>query len=162
MSSTGNVNDFLMNGGGPPSAKFPTIGTIWKGKILRTELTQQRDYTTGDPKFWDDGNPMMQAVVTIQTDQRDPAVDDDDGHRRLFVKGAMQAAVKEAVLAADARQLEVGGTLAVQYHADGVPKGRLAPPKLFKAKYTPPSLSVDDFTGAGADQGTDVPALEEF
>jgi hypothetical protein len=130
--------DFLM-GGSVPSAKFPTLGATISGRIT-TEPTveQQRDYTTGEPKFWDDGKPQMQMVVTLATTDRDPAVQDDDGTRRLYVKGQLKNAVAQAVRAAGARGLEVGGVLTVKYIRDGERKNpRFNAPKEYAAQYVP-------------------------
>lgn len=146
-------NDWLMSGGAK-SAKFPEVGTVVKGTITTPpSLSQQTDFTTGALKFWDDGKPMMQLVVTIQTDDRDPDDPEDDGLRSLYVKGAMQAAVKNAIRKSGAKGIDVGGTIAVKYTGDGVAKQRgkqrgMNPPKQFAAQYTPPTAkAVDDFLG---------------
>ncbi|GGY29875.1 hypothetical protein GCM10010363_07950 [Streptomyces omiyaensis] len=134
-----DADDFLMGGGGAPTAKFPMPGTTVSGRITqKPTVEQQRDIKTGDSKFWSDGNPMMQLVVTVQTDLRDPTIDEDDGRRRLFVKGVMKNAIADAVRMAGARGLEVGGTIAVTYTHDGVAKERgMSPPKQYTATYTP-------------------------
>jgi hypothetical protein len=139
MSTPINANDFLMGGAGAPSAKFPTVGTSHGGRITeQPTVEQQRDFQTGNPKFWDDGNPMMQLVVTIQTDERDPSVENDNGRRRIFVKGQLKTAIQEAVRSAGARGLEVGGHLTVTYTHNGeVKKAGFNPPKLFTAVYVP-------------------------
>ncbi|MGM9380306.1 hypothetical protein [Streptomyces antibioticus] len=133
-----SADDFLM-GGSTPSAKFPTIGTAVTGRITtKPTVEQQRDYTTGEPKFWDDGKPQMQLVVTLATNERDPAVQDDDGTRRLYVKGQMKNAVAQAVRAAGAPGLEAGGALTVQYTHDGEKTNpRFNAPKQFAAQYLP-------------------------
>jgi len=141
MSSTDTVNDFLMGGGGAPTATFKDapIGRKYVGKIIDSEVTQQTEMKTGEPKFWKDGNPMMQAVITIQTDERNLDIEDDDGQRRLFVKGEMQKAVRDAIKESGAKGLEVGGMLAVAYIGDGEPPERgLNAPKLYKAQYKAP------------------------
>ncbi|MCG6499425.1 hypothetical protein [Kitasatospora sp. A2-31] len=137
--STPSADDFLMGGGGAPTAKFDTRGVTVGGRITEPPtVQQQRDIQTGEKKFWSDGNPMMQLVVTVQTDRRDPAIPDDDGRRRLFVKGQMKQAVQEAVKASGARGLEVGGHLSVTYTHDGEAKQRgFSPPKQYRAQYTP-------------------------
>ncbi|MGW6566478.1 hypothetical protein [Streptomyces sp. NPDC054975] len=134
-----NADDFLMGGGGAPTAKFPVPQTTVTGRITqKPTVEQQRDIKTGDAKFWSDGNPMMQLVVTVQTELRDPTIDEDDGRRRLFVKGVMKNAIADAVRVAGAKGLEVGGTLAVTYTHDGVAKERgMSPPKQYTATYTP-------------------------
>ncbi|MGW4388234.1 hypothetical protein [Streptomyces sp. NPDC004685] len=133
-----DANSFLMGGGGAPTAKFPTPGTVVGGRILEPPtIEQQRDIKTGEHKTWANGDPMMQLVVTVQTDQRDPAIEDDDGKRRIFVKGVMKNAIADAVRVTGAKGLEVGGSLWVKYTHDGVAKERgMSPPKQYDAKYT--------------------------
>jgi hypothetical protein len=146
MTNTADaVNDFLMGGGGAPSAKFEAIGRTYKGTIVQSEVRQQTDMKTGELLTWNDGNPKMQAVVTIQTDEHDPTIEDDDGQRRLFIKGQMQQAVRDAVRTAGAARLEVGGMLAVQYASDGQATQRgFNPPKQYVAQYRPPAIGVND------------------
>jgi hypothetical protein len=145
------VND-LLTGGGAPAAKFPTIGTLTKGVVLRAEARQQRDMN-GVPKCWDDGNKMMEVVITLQTDERDPAIDQDTGSRNLYVRGKMLDAVRTALKQAGGAQLEVGGTLAVKYIGDGTARPGLTAPKLFQAQYARPAPSTDganDLLGASS------------
>lgn len=132
-----NADDFLMGGGGAPSAKFPIPGTVLSGRITeRPTVEQQRDIKDGSKKFWNDGNPMMQLVVTVQTDERDPQSEEDDGRRRLFVKGQLKNAIADAVRTSGARGLEVGGTLTVTYTHDGVVTQRgFNAPKQYTAQY---------------------------
>lgn len=142
-------NDFLM-ASGTRSFKFDAINATAKGTIVSLDMQQQRDIKTGQPKWWDDQKtqPMMQLRVVLATDERDG--DDDNGHRAIYVKGNMQQAVRDAIKAAGAEKIEEGGTLAVQYHADGqATTVGFNPPKLYKAQYKPPSVTpaavaVDD------------------
>jgi hypothetical protein len=148
-----DANSFLMGGGGAATAKFPTPGTVIGGRITEPPtLEQQRDIKSGEKKFWADGDPMMQLVVTVQTDLRDPAFEDDDGKRRIFIKGQMKNAVSDAVRQAGARGLEVGGTLHVRYTHDGQAKERgMSPPKQYVAKYeTAASIELGAWGGAPA------------
>lgn len=153
--STTDVNAFLM-GGGVRSAKFETIGDKVTGTVVAAEVTQQTDITTGAPKTWDNGDPMMQLVVTLATDQRDPDDPDDTGERKLYLKGGKPTtslgAVKAAIKAAGAKGIEVGATLALAYTGDGEPTKRgFNAPKEYAAKYTaPPAIdptAVDDIFG---------------
>lgn len=132
-----SADDFLL-GGSVPSAKFPIVGTTVSGRITeRPTVEQQRDYTTGELKFWDDGKPQQQLVVTVSTDLRDPEVQDDDGSRRFYVKGSMKNAVAQAVRSSGARGLEVGGVLTITYSGDGERKNpKFNAPKNFTAVYT--------------------------
>jgi hypothetical protein len=137
------ADQFLMGGGGAPTAKFPAIGASVSGRITeRPVVEQQRDIKDGSLKFWKDGGKMMQLVVTVQTDQRDPSLEDDDGRRRIFVKGAMKNSIADAVRATGARGLEVGGFLTVTYTHDGQKTNpAFDPPKQFSAQYTAAAIA---------------------
>jgi hypothetical protein len=132
---TQSVSDFLLGGGGA-SAKFTNLGDNVTGTITVTpQLRQQTEYKTKKPKFWDDGQPMMQVVVTLQTSLRDPSVENDDGTRNVYIKGDMQRAVRDALRAAGAKGLEVGGTLTIVFVGEEPTEGD--PKKLYQATYVP-------------------------
>lgn len=135
--------EFLMGGGGAPAAKFETPGTTVRGKITDLQIRQQTDVRTREPLTWPSGDPKMQLLVTVQTGQRDPTIEDDDGERRIYVKGKrLTEATREAVRAVGAKGLEVGGTLAVTYVRDGTPAGPgISPPKEYKVTYSRPNDS---------------------
>lgn len=153
-----NAADEFLFGGGVPSAKFPTIGTIVTGTIVEPapHVTEQRDLE-GEVRLWSNGDPMKMLVVTIATSERDPEIGDDDGTRRLYVKGSkdpasksLTAALGAAVRNAKANGLEVGGKLTVTYVSDGKQekKGYNAP-KQYEATYEPPSVKASgDFLDA--------------
>lgn len=138
MSTDANA---ILMGGGVPSAKFDGIGVSVTGVIEDIVASQQTDFTTGEPKFWPNGDKMMQVVVTLATDQRDPSITEDDGLRKIYVKGkSLTGAVRDAVRKAGAKGLDVGGRLTVTYTGDGPQEKRgINPPKLYAADYTPPS-----------------------
>ena len=134
-----NANDMLM-GGGAPSVKFSTIGTTVSGVISEPpEVQQVRDFQSGEPQYWPDGKPRQQIVVTLDT---------DEGDRRVFVKGQMVKAIRDAVKEAGADGLEVGGQLQVTYVGDGERKGNLNPPKVYRASYGPPEPGAARMTGS--------------
>lgn len=126
--TTPTANAVLMGGGGAPSAKFSAVGTVVEGRIVAiSEPYQEREYFPSDPgngplKFFKNGNPIMTFNLDLATDQRDPAIEDDDGTRRVYMDGArIKKAVRAAVHAAGAPGLEVGGHLAITYTHDDVP-----------------------------------------
>ncbi len=128
--------------GGAPAAKFPEKGTVVRGTVVAAVAQQARDMDTGKPKFWDDGNPVMQLVITLQTDERDPKIDADDGQRRVFAGGKMLAAIRLAVQRSGGK-LDVGGRLAVKYTDDGEATRRgFNPPKLYAAQYEAPAINA--------------------
>ncbi|WP_020116768.1 hypothetical protein [Streptomyces canus] len=139
-----DADAFLMGGGGAPTAKFPTAGTTVSGRITeKPKVEQQRDIKDQSLKFWSDGNPMLQLVVTVQTEERDPAIEEDDGRRRIFVKGQMKNVIADAVTQSGARGLEIGGTLTVKYTHDGQSKGAgMSPPKQYIAQYVPAATNA--------------------
>lgn len=152
MSTNLDPNSFLMGGGRSASLKEP--GDKVSGEIVDMAIVQQTDYVTKEPKFWGNGDPMMQLVVTLETDlSEDPQ---DDGQRRVYLKGgrkptASQGAVAAAVKAAGASKLEKGGRLSIGVTGIGQPSAPgLNPPKEFAAKYEPPAAGVnpDDIFGS--------------
>jgi hypothetical protein len=138
-------------GGGAPGQKFPSPGFKWGGTVVSWEMAQQTDLDTGELKFWEDGKPRMQLIMTLQGaadgvvfewdgsthSYNKTVVEDDDGMRRLFIKAGLQQAVAKALR--DARtKLEVGAYLEVTRGKD------LPPPKkgysgkhTFSAVWTP-------------------------
>ena len=149
MSIDNSVAAFLAGGGGK-SAKFGEIGDSIKGTIVSGEERQQVDMDTDKPAFWDDGKPKMQLVITLATDQRDPDDPDDNGHRNLYLKGSKKpesmsgtAALILAIKAAGVANIDVGGTLAVQYVSDGIASKRgFNAPKQYRMAYKAPALNV--------------------
>jgi hypothetical protein len=84
-------------------------------------------------------------VFTIETDERDASKPDDDGVRRIFAKGGMLTAVRDAIRKTGHTGDFVGGTLAVKYSGNGTAKqAGFNPPKEYQAIFTPPS-GVDEF-----------------
>lgn len=144
-----DADDFLLNAGqkGPRAAVFPNVGAVVEGYILeRPKKTEQRDIATNEIKrFPNSGDPMMQVLIKLQTTLRDPDSPDDDGRRTLYAKNTMTNAIGEAMRAAGAKRLEVGGFLQVGRTADIPPKQRgYQPTKNFVAKYTPPASQAAD------------------
>lgn len=155
-------NAFLM-GGSVPSASFLNIGDSVAGTICEAPtLQQQRDMQTGAPKTWDDGSPMLQLVVTLQTDEHDQDIEDDDGRRRAYVKFNMKRAVADAVRKAKAKSLDIGGHLTITYTGNGEQTKRgFAPPKLYEAAYVPPTGNFLNDEAQDAEPQPVAPAGDE-
>lgn len=137
-------DDFLMGGGGVPSAKFEHPGASITGTIADLAVRQQTDVRDRTPLTWPNGDPKMQLVVTLNTSLRDPSIEDDDGQRRVYIKGKrLTDATRDAVKAVGAKGLEIGGTLTVTYIKDGAPAGvGISPPKEYKVVYERPNASA--------------------
>lgn len=143
MTTTPNANDVLMGGGGAPSAKFANPGDSIRGRIVAPpQAYQERDYVKdkpggGDLKFYPSGDPIMSVYVDVQTDLHDPSIEDDDGTRRVYIEGRyLKADVRNAVRAAGASGLEVGGTLELTFTHREDPDDKRSR-KFWQAKYTP-------------------------
>lgn len=151
MSNATDVNDFLL-AGGVPAAKFAQIGDTVRGTVVSSVVTQQTDLKSGEPKLFKNGDQMMQVVITLQTDERDASIENDDGLRKLYVKSQMTAAVGKALRDAGAK-LAVGGTLAVQFQSE-IPSTTpgFNATKQYVAQYRPPAPSTEaanDLLNAG-------------
>lgn len=139
------ANDFLM-GGGVKSASFPDgqYGTEVGGPVVREpKLRQQTDFDDGKPKFYDNGDPMNQVIIHVQTGLRDPLDPEDDGVRALYVKGQMREAVRDGVKAAGGTGVAMGGELYVKYIRDEPNgRGRGKEKKIYSARYVLPAAKA--------------------
>jgi hypothetical protein len=161
-----SAEDFLMGGSKTRSARWggevnmgPKEGSIEHGIIVEEPVVlQQQRYNPGKDDhgellWWDDAKtrPRQQLAVKIQTDHHDD--DDDDGIRAIYIKGLMQKTVKDAVIAAKAKKLEVGGHLYVKFdHSEKDPKSGFRT-NYWQAKYEPPAVkAAEDFFGTGANE----------
>lgn len=115
-----DANDLIM-GANVEGAKFETIGDIVQGNIAKIGDKQQSrkwrsDGKLGDLAFWDDGSPIWQVRIDVQTDMRDPSVKADDGIRALYVRAGsdLRRAIQEAVRESGSKELLVGAFLGVQ------------------------------------------------
>jgi hypothetical protein len=119
-----------------PAISWPEIGASVTGIVVSAEVAQQTDLD-GAPKTFEGGDIRMQLIVTLQTDLVED--DDDDGLRRVFVKGAMVRPFRAEMKRNKVRGLRPGGRLTVTYREDGeVTKRGFNPPKLFDVAYEAP------------------------
>lgn len=146
--------------GSATSAKWPTVGYVVEGTILPGyAMVQQRHYDENEPLFWegkkmvieskavDKSRPVMQMIMPIQGKPTGEtwegiqnvrkALPDDDGQRTLYVKAALQAALKDALRKANAK-LEPGAYIRVERIADGPQSNpRFQAPHRYSAIWTP-------------------------
>ena len=149
-----NELDELFGGGGAPALKFANIGTKFTGVITDVEVRDQRDFDTGVILTWDDGKPRKEIVLTLNTKERDPMVEGDDGVRKLYVKAQMFTALRDAIRKAGRVKPEPGGEIAVAYTGDGEAKRKgYNPPKIYAVAYKAPAavaLEADPIWGGGS------------
>lgn len=145
-----------------PYAPFKTVGTEYSGTVLRTGRVQQREFVPehrrqagvqGDLEWWDDAKtqPKWVAIITIQTDLRDPEIPGDDGQRSIWVSGKqMTDAAKKAVKDAGATKTGIvpGGYFSMKFTHTTPNDWTDTPTKHYEATYRPPVTP-----GAFADAG---------
>ena len=127
----------LLMGETVPAVKFPEVGSKVTGQVVKVEKGQQRDFMSKEPKTWPDGQPMLQVIVTLQTDERDD--EDDDGQRKLYVaKPAMRNAIRAAIEESGGKPAVItGGTLSVKRTEDGEAERGMSAPHTYAAKFEP-------------------------
>ncbi len=105
----------LLSGKSIPSISFKDakVGDSFTGIIAELETAQVRNYESGEPEFWEDGNPKLQIVVTLDTDYAANA--DDDGQRKVYLFGQKLQAAKTAIKEAGIEKLEKGSTFTITY-----------------------------------------------
>lgn len=138
-----DFNKVLMGGSGAPRARFENHGDTVTGRILAiSEPYQEREYDQnnpggGAPKFFPkSGDPIMTFNLDLATDMRDPAIENDDGTRRVYMDGArIKKAVAMAVRSAGQSGLAVGGHLSITYTGDQTP-GDKRSGKIYAVQYT--------------------------
>ena len=117
-------------------AKFEQPGTSISGIIENVTANQIRDFKSRQPKFFDDGQPQMQVLVTINTGVTDPMVEDDDGRRTVYIKGfglqrhAWLQALHNAGLR-KAAEVRPGDRFTATFTGFGEAKPGMNAPKLF-------------------------------
>ena len=118
-------------------AKFEQPGTSISGLIENVTANQIRDFKSRQPKFFDDGQPQMQVLVTINTGVTDPMVEDDDGRRTVYIKGfglqrhAWLQALHNAGLR-KAAEVRPGDRFTATFTGFGEAKPGMNAPKLFE------------------------------
>lgn len=139
---TTQSDPFLGDGGsGAPVLTFDTVGVTHVGVV--TAVEQRTDtLPDGTAKTWPDGKPMAVFVFTLDT---------ADGERRLFVRGNMVTAIRQAATAAGLKTV-VGSELSIQHHDLGEKKPGKHAAKLYRAKLGPAPAKAPKPTAAAADE----------
>jgi hypothetical protein len=112
-------------GGGPPCVKFVNLGDTVSGIVRKIEEAPDVDPITKAAKTWPDGKPKNVFIFYLDT---------PEGERRMFVRGNMVTAIRNAAKVSGVRST-LGHTLHVKHHELGEQRSPLAKPaKLFVAK----------------------------
>lgn len=152
--------------GGAPGLSYPKpnadghyddlrLRGVIRGGVITDEPVVQplTEMGTGKARTWKDGRQREQLVVTLRCDgsrggamdERNPQNPHDDGKRRLYVKSYMVPAVREALQAAGAQGLRVGGELYVAWVGEEPAKTKgFSDARTWKARYVPPTTALPD------------------
>lgn len=142
-------------------------GDAVTGVIEKIEITQVNDFQTKQPAYWNDGRPKEQIHVIIQTQLRDPSVDDDDGRRSLWIKGwgIQLKAFREACRQAGVKIPKPGDTITERFVGLGQRGDAPQPPKVFEFHIEPAS-SVNNLVNGSqpqqpVQQGSQQPPVQQ-
>lgn len=137
-----------------PSAKFDIVGKFYSGRIVEPpEDRQARKYQTNDLAFWPDGQPVIQTRIVLEP---------EGGGERIavYAQGRMAQAIRQAVAAASAPDIEVGGLLSVKFDHVEPSKGGGQPAKCYVAIYKPPANTPAN-TSPWGNEWPDEPPYDE-
>ena len=142
-------------------------GDTVTGVIEKIETTQVNDFQTKQPAFWNDGRPKEQIHVIIQTQLRDPSVEDDDGRRSLWIKGwgIQLKAFRDACRQAGVKIPKPGDTITERFVGLGQRGDAPQPPKVFEFHIEPAS-SVNSLVNGSqprqpVQQGSQQPPVQQ-
>lgn len=142
------IKDALASGAGK-TAKFEQIGDSVEGTVVSAELKPSTE-PGGKPRLFPDGNPQFDFVFMIQTDQRDPDIQNDDGIRSVWMRsfGDDKKAILDAVTAAGDDDVNQGGWLKITLTGTVPAKTPgYAPRKIRSAEYRKPQGAVGQAAG---------------
>lgn len=161
-----NARDLIMGTSSPAMAfTYPNDGVT--GQIItEPKAVQQTVYDPRNPQskelaFWPSGDPKMQVIFQIQTafrnyegiknpDRGQP----DNGARTIYLKGKhMERATAEAIRAAGADWLEVGGIVWYRFIGDDMSSLAGVKPKLFEVRYQAPAKQAPAHFSQDRQQG---------
>lgn len=127
------IADALASGG--TYLKWEHPGTTYTGIITDVTMRQSRKYESTDLDTWDDGTPKMQVVLTIATDYRDQAQQDDDGTRMISINlwSGQKKALVAACKAAGVTEPQTGQRFTAT-HVSGI--GNAKAPRVFEYTLT--------------------------
>lgn len=167
-TNDGEYYDDLLGGRTVPSASYRGQPPIrWEGTVVGAKKMPAFTYDPSKPgnrgaqKYWDDGNPVEHTWVTIQTEIRDPSIQDDDGQRILVLDSkAKRDAMNEAVRQSGGRFGKGSWVLMEYYATDPQSKNPDNPRKLYRAQHRPPApqpATNDPWAGVNAAAPTPAP-----
>jgi hypothetical protein len=128
--------DDLLSGSGAKSYfnRDSQPGATITGTLDLIETSQMRNFQTKQPSYWNDGRPQMQIHIVIQTNLHDPAIEDDDGRRSIWIKGygIQLKAFREACQKAGIKKPTKGDQFTATFTGYGERGNAPQPPKVYE------------------------------
>lgn len=119
------------------------VGTRYEWTVTEApKEVQARDFDSGKPAFWPDGNPKKTIVIGVQVNGED---------RTLWAPkpSALFTSIKEALTTPQGVvAIAVGGKGWTEFTGYGKAEAGKNPQKLYKSGYTPPNAFADPTAGA--------------
>lgn len=160
-----DASSFFDGASGSPAISFPRGEyNVWKGGIFTGVIVkkQAKNFDTKKPDFWDSGDPVIDVVVEVLTQDRDGNNPLDDGRRRMFITqkdthilDSMASVVKEATRQGFHR----GGQLWLCKTTQR--KGEKSDRNVWQASYIPPTADTLRLLDTLAPQGVSQQAADE-
>lgn len=127
------IADALASGG--TYLKWEHPGTTYTGIITDVTMRQSRKYESTELDAWEDGTPKLQVVITLATDYRDQAQQDDDGTRMISINlwSGQKKALVAACKAAGVTEPQIGQRFTAT-HVSGI--GNAKAPRVFEYALT--------------------------
>ena len=127
------ISDALASGG--TYLKWEHPGTTYTGIITDVAMRQARKYESTELDTWEDNTPKMQIVITLTTDYRDQAQQDDDGTRMASINlwSGQKKALVTACKAAGVTEPGIGQRFTVT-HVSGI--GNAKSPRVYEYTLT--------------------------
>lgn len=153
-------------GGGAPAISFAErdeygnlkskpVGTKYTGTIVETpKVVQSRDYDTGKPATWPDGNPKWSVVIGLEIN--------GEKHSLWAPKpSSMFKAIQDALTVnGKVQAAALGGTLSIELSGFQKTEGGKAPQKLYKASYSAPNAFESEAAAPAAAPAEDTSAAD--
>lgn len=142
------IKDALTSTAGK-TAKFENVGDSVEGIVVSAEM-KPSTMPGGVPRLFDDGTPQQDFVFTLQTNLRDPNIENDDGIRTVWMRsfGDDKKAVVDAVTAAGDDDVNKGGYMKVTFTGTIPSKNPgFQPRKLRSVEYRKPQGQVGQAAG---------------
>jgi hypothetical protein len=135
---------FAPKSAGPASATLSGIGDTVQGLIYKMERLEEKD-EDGNVKMSQYGRPKPLFLVYLITSLRDPQNPEDDGSRRVWLKGNGLWTLKEFLKENSLGSPKVGGKLKVTVEAlkkdPAFPMRK--PMKIHSVLYAPPTSETE-------------------